>query len=123
MKVVGPRSIPRQRALPTLGDTILGPIARTLTLLMAMLLLLLLLLLLLRRASLRISVPIYHRRSQTRPTAATTTESVSPTSITKQISFAHLSFPKQVPSQALAKFRSEHLPPRRARRRRWCWRG
>jgi hypothetical protein len=59
MKVVRPRSIPRQRALPTLGDTVLGPIARTLTPLM------LLLLLLLRRASLRIPIPIHHRRNQT----------------------------------------------------------
>jgi len=86
MKVVRARSIPRQRALPTLGDTVLGSIAGTLTPLM-------LLLLLLRRASLRIPIPIYHRRSQTRP-ATTTAESVSPPRISKQISFAHLSLPK-----------------------------
>lgn len=43
MKVVRPRSIPRQRALPTLGDTVLCPIARTLTSLMLPLRLLLLL--------------------------------------------------------------------------------
>jgi len=47
MKVIRPRSIPRQRALPTLGDTVLGPIAGPLTRLMSMLLLLLPLLLLL----------------------------------------------------------------------------
>jgi hypothetical protein len=63
MKVVRPRSIPRQRALPTLGDTLLGPIARTLTPLLSMLLLLLLLLL--RRDSWRIPIQVYHRRNQT----------------------------------------------------------
>jgi hypothetical protein len=49
--------------------------------------------LLLRRATLRIPIPIYRRRNQTRPTTATT-GSVSPTWISKQISFTHLSLPK-----------------------------
>jgi hypothetical protein len=91
MKVVRPRSIPRQRALPTFGDTVLDPISRTLASLMSMLLLLLLLL---RRASLRIPIPIHHRRNQTRTATAATTESVSPTRVSKQISFTHLSLPK-----------------------------
>jgi hypothetical protein len=65
MKVVRPRSIPRQRALPTFSDTLLGPTTRALTLLLSMLLLMLLLLLLLRWHSWRIPIPIYNRRNQT----------------------------------------------------------
>lgn len=108
MGAVCPYSVPRQHALPTLGDTHLSLITRTLTLS--------LLLLLLRRDSWCIPIPIHRRCSQTRAVTTATTE-------TNQIRFAHLSLPKQVPSQALAKFLSEHLPPRRARHRRWCKHG
>jgi hypothetical protein len=114
MKVIRPRSIARQGASSTFGDTLLGIFAWVL----------MWLLMLLRRTSLRITDAIYGSRERAQAAASTGTaapEGVAPPSIAEQVGLADLPLPKQVPSEALAKFCCKHLPPRRAWRR-W-WRG
>jgi hypothetical protein len=96
MKVICPRSIPRQRALSAFSDTVFGTgtifgtstwLSRSLPLLYLWWswLLLLLLLLLLRWTRLHITdtIPIGHHRGWTWATATAATEHVAPTGIAK----------------------------------------